>query len=71
MACGGKMKRKDRPNPGSKEAIDLGCVCPVLDNAHGRGAWGTRGVKAIFWICGDCKLHYHKGDTELELDKNK
>lgn len=27
----------DVPNPGSDEAIDRGCTCPILDNAHGAG----------------------------------
>jgi len=26
-----------KPNPGSDEAIKLGCKCPVLDNEHGAG----------------------------------
>ena len=25
-------------NPGSDEALDKGCLCPVLDNNHGRRA---------------------------------
>ena len=45
------------PNPGSIEALDMGCMCPVLDNAHGQGARGTKGKKAIFWISANCKLH--------------
>jgi len=43
------------PNPGSKEALEQGCKCPVIDNGHGiRGSyWGT-GV----WIYNcDCPLH--------------
>lgn len=28
------------PNPGSPESIAAGCICPVLDNAHGRGWMG-------------------------------
>ena len=46
------------PNPGSDEARELGCRCPVLDNAHGRGAWGTSGDDAVFWISETCPLHY-------------
>lgn len=45
------------PNPGSDEARAQGCVCPVLDNAHGRGAWGSSGEDAIFVQRGDCPLH--------------
>ena len=41
------------PNPGSSEAITAGCLCPVLDNNHGRhvpwpGDW---------WINANCPLH--------------
>lgn len=35
---------KAEPNPGSDEAIAKGCTCPVLDNAHGRGYGGRKGV---------------------------
>lgn len=39
------------PNPGSDAAIDAGCTCPVLDNAHGRG------VNGLYWIAANCPLH--------------
>lgn len=48
------------PNPGSKEAIDLGCACPVMDNHHGHGFDVTQddGTKTrAFWISAMCKLH--------------
>lgn len=38
------------PNPGSDEALELGCTCPVLDNGHGRGA-------GPFWINEGCPVH--------------
>ena len=39
------------PNPGSDEAKALGCVCPRVDNAFGRGISGR-------WVCRtDCPLH--------------
>lgn len=47
----------DTPNPGSDDARKQGCVCPVLDNAHGRGAWGSEGDDAVFWIRPDCTVH--------------
>ena len=32
------MKKKLKiPNPGSDAAIAMGCLCPVLDNARGKG----------------------------------
>jgi len=48
------------PNPGSREAIALGCKCPVLDNAHGRGYLG--GVKdgsgkTVFVFTVGCPVH--------------
>jgi len=42
------------PNPGSDEAIELGCICPILDNAHGRGYLGQ---KNIFVHNCACQLH--------------
>lgn len=42
------------PNPGSPAAVKAGCLCPVIDNGHGKGAgWG----KGKFWINADCPLH--------------
>ena len=45
------------PNPGSKEAQDLGCTCPVLDNEYGKGAYIDKNGKPEFWITSDCPLH--------------
>lgn len=40
--------------PGSDEAIQAGCNCPVLDNAHGAGYLGLGKV----WVMRtDCKIH--------------
>jgi len=52
----------DTPNPGSPEAIEKGCPCPIMDNAHGRGYMG--GVKdqngnLMFVTRTDCPLHGH------------
>lgn len=49
-------------NPGSREAINAGCTCPVLDNGHGRGYMG--GVNdpetgsPIFVYSVACPLHF-------------
>lgn len=45
---------KKRPNPGSPEAVKLGCKCPVLDNGHGNGYMGMKGV---FVMVGNCPIH--------------
>lgn len=42
------------PNPGSREAVKLGCTCPIMDNGHGYGAEGKKGY---FWYDGGCPLH--------------
>lgn len=55
---GSSVEQKvERPNPGSVEAREQGCKCPVLDNAHGLGAWGSRGEDAVFFIREGCPVH--------------
>ena len=44
------------PNPGSKEALELGCLCPVLDNCHGLGR-GQDGERYGWWVNGYCPIH--------------
>lgn len=48
------------PKPGSKEATELGCTCPVIDNGYGKGYMG--GVKdkdgnVMFVINASCSIH--------------
>ena len=43
------------PNPGSKEAQALGCLCPVLDNHYGVGILLKDGL--TFWINLNCPVH--------------
>ena len=53
-------------NPGSDEAVKAGCLCPIIDNARGRGC-GRRGKdgEPLFWINGNCPLHgFKKGGDE-------
>lgn len=50
----------DKPNPGSKEAIDQGCKCPVLDNHHGRGVLIGQDPNPQFWYTEDCPVHNSK-----------
>ena len=49
-----KPKEQTTPNPGSKEACDSGCKCPVMDNEYGAGYHGQKG---IFVISDDCPIH--------------
>lgn len=46
--------KKKIPNPGSSQALAMGCLCPQMDNKYGVGSgWG----KGAFWINMDCPLH--------------
>lgn len=61
------------PNPGSNEAIEQGCNCPVLDNLHGKGFPVTteEGELQIgYWMTEDCPLHgqpeFKKEDKQQE-----
>ena len=45
---------ENAPNPGSDEAHDLGCECPVMDNGHGKGYMCQEGV---FVMSEGCPLH--------------
>lgn len=47
---------RELPNPGSDEAIDLGCSCAVMDNRRGEGVM-MLGEGPFFWVEGDCPLH--------------
>ena len=48
---------KTLPNPGSIEAIEAGCTCPVVDNFYGLGMYvhidGT--VSYVYNL--DCPIH--------------
>jgi len=49
------------PKPGSKEAIEAGCNCPVIDNHHGAGVPlkhpGTSDMAIGYWMTADCVIH--------------
>ena len=47
-------KEEAIPFPGSEEAQDLGCTCPVMDNEYGKGYMGMEGV---FVYSTTCPLH--------------
>lgn len=44
--------KDEKPNPGSDEAIKMGCKCPVLDNVRGQGIGD-----GLFWINQKCPIH--------------
>lgn len=45
----------DTPNPGSDEAVALGCCCARIDNANGRGI--ILNGKRVWWIDDECPIH--------------
>jgi len=49
------------PKPGSKEAVEAGCNCPVSDNHHGEGIPmtnpDTKEVQRAYWMTADCIIH--------------
>ncbi len=45
------------PNPGSQEAINRGCTCPVIDNHHGEGVPMGGGSGVSFWMNAGCPVH--------------
>ncbi len=44
------------PNPGSKEAIEQGCLCPVVDNHKGKGILQPDET-ILFWYTSNCPVH--------------
>jgi hypothetical protein len=52
------------PNPGSDEAIKMGCKCPVLDNCHGKG-YLVPG-SGSFCVSEACPIHGKQGQEKLE-----
>jgi hypothetical protein len=54
-----------KPNPGSDDAISAGCLCPVMDNGHGRCApYPPDG----WWITVGCPVHAPGGVRVRKLD---
>jgi hypothetical protein len=50
------MNKKWLYNPGSKDAIDEGCLCPILDNYYGLGH--LRDGEKYGWVINlDCPMH--------------
>lgn len=55
----------DLPNPGTKEALDLGCTCPVIDNHYGHGVPTLHGEPS-FWYTEGCPVHSEGEEEEDE-----
>lgn len=48
------MNNEEMLPPGSTEAGEEGCTCPVIDNHYGEG---YRGVAGCYVMVEDCKIH--------------
>jgi len=65
MAAAVKEQEEKYPNgtPGSRQALEAGCWCPILDNAYGRGMPWPRDDNLdpekhpSFWIAEGCPVH--------------
>jgi hypothetical protein len=49
--------KTDVPNPGSKEAVEGGCKCAIIDNHYGKGFPWPGYKENVFYISGDCPIH--------------
>jgi len=59
----GCCDKREPPAPGSDEAVNRGCTCPVIDNARGVGYLGVPGV---FVYTKGCPLH---DDTDSDPER--
>ncbi len=57
---------KKIPNPGSDEALEQGCICAVLDNAHGKGGFDL--PNGQFWITENCPLHWKENSNDKTIE---
>lgn len=62
-------------SPGSKDAIAAGCLCPVIDNCRGQGAYQKEDGTPVFWHNNACPIHGKAEDidpqtvlTEIDLE---
>lgn len=58
------------PPPGSPEAIQEGCECPVIDNGHGRGYYQREGHEPLYVIAHCCPVHGPKDGAEYVTSRN-
>lgn len=70
------MNKPEMPNPGSAEAVERGCVCPVVDNCYGAGALAGATLvrdaanEPVFWMDSLCPLHSTQKDENFEVFHN-
>ena len=47
--------------PGSDEAIDQGCICPVVANM---------GIGKFYWLAVDCPIHAEAAQEKHEVERD-
>lgn len=60
------MENGNIPAPGSKEAIEMGCTCPVEENHHGKGYCRSPEGEILFWYNDYCPLHFPEKAKETK-----
>lgn len=51
-------------NPGSDEAVQAGCTCPVIDNHYGKGVPSVENLR-VFWMNSECPIHGYNKESGL------
>lgn len=58
------------PNPGSREAVRAGCICPEMDNHRGRGRGTDPDTdERLFWFTSGCPVHAPRTGTNAPAYK--
>lgn len=65
-----KKTEANRPHPGSPEAVDQGCRCPIIDNGHGKGRGGN-GERFGWFMRQDCPLHGWEEELMQQLEADR
>nr|DAS11478.1 MAG TPA: hypothetical protein [Caudoviricetes sp.] len=65
--CGRCEMNIPDPKPGSDEAVNKGCLCPIMDNGHGKGVGGN-GEEYGWWVTSECPLH---GTNPYRMEKEE
>lgn len=52
-----------KPNPGSDEALRMGCTCPQIDNHYGKGHQEDPGR---FMVNGHCPVHGNESKANMQ-----
>lgn len=55
--------------PGHPDAIAQGCLCPAIDNGHGKGSGRVdQNGDPLYWLNWDCPAHVEQAEAKAEVD---